>query len=139
MRSSYWSSDLCSSDLLNRQCEFPHENGVRTRSACHVARGSHAQRPSFDRSLSGHRSRGPADLGEQGGRRSAVSCHVATSDTLGQNAVIKQSDAPLSVEFSRLGNWRWCLSWLIVQWVVRQRSEEHTSELQSLMRNSNAV
>lgn len=49
-----------------------------------------------------------------------MSCHVATSDTLGQNAVIKQSDAPLSVEFSRLGNWRWCLSWLIVQWVVRQ-------------------
>src|SRR3546814_16895604 len=43
-----------------------------------------------------------------------------TSDTLGQNAVIKQSDAPLSVEFNRLGNWRWCLSWLIVQWVVRK-------------------
>src|SRR3546814_9465807 len=75
---------------------------------------------SFVRSWEGHSSRVPADLGDQGGRRSAVSCHVATSDTLGQNAVIKQSDAPLSVEFSRLGNWRWCLSWLIVHWVVRQ-------------------
>src|SRR3546814_15021628 len=74
---------------------------------------------SFVRSWEGHSSRVPADLGDQGGRRSAVSCHVATSDTLGQNAVIKQSDAPLSVEFSRLGNWRGCLSWLIVSWVVR--------------------
>src|SRR3546814_13776684 len=120
MRSSYWSSDLCSSDLLNRQCEFPHENGVRTRSACHVARGSHAQRPSFDRSLSGHRSRGPADLGEQGGRRSAVSCHVATSATLGQNADIKQSDAPPSFELSRLATCRSSPRWLIVPWVVRQ-------------------
>src|SRR3546814_7994665 len=114
MRISDWSSDVCSSDLLPR-FDLAPGGGCR---AAEVALDAGALLP--------HRFTLACAPVSRGHRRSALCCPVPT----GRPALALASTLALrSPDLPRRG-----------QATPRPpRSEEHTSELQSLMRRSNAV
>src|SRR3546814_3390714 len=118
MRISDWSSDVCSSDLRGqfrvgdpgrRRPQFPEMNGERT-----IDRGQPGKL--FEEGLQ--------PLGDRAG-------HHRLRDLLRfvHVAVHRQDEGPIAP----------CRSVLLAQQRIEYRSEEHTSELQSLMRISYAV
>src|SRR3546814_3857913 len=130
MRISDWSSDVCSSDLgmdadLPGRCDQPLGNQRlrRAQPVEHVERGR-------------MKGRGPEVVGEPG-----VGFEDEEGDSLLlQQAGRRQSDRPRA----RDDDWFDPLCHLVLADVIcirymMIRSEEHTSELQSLMRISNAV
>src|SRR3546814_4399619 len=109
MRISYWSSDVCSSDLIERHRSEtvrgqPHRGPVGTDGR----HDRHPRRETTQRIAKGARVRSGAIFGH-GARRTAFE------------------------EIDQIGAER------VVAVVSHDRSEEHTSELQSLMRISYAV
>src|SRR3546814_9851097 len=111
MRISDWSSDVCSSDLEPRGCIVGAEHALELKGAHALLAGGHE--------LSGQHPLGQLDL---------AALHDG-ADSHGEGlaaffALMHARPGGLALE---LGN------------AVGVRSEEHTSELQSLMRNSYAV
>src|SRR3546814_9278847 len=105
MRISDWSSDVCSSDLLDRHLQTPAQHIENRGQIVHAgitAGGQHAMQ---------------ALAGSFGGRSQAFKAHRGV-DQVTQNDTGRRR---LTIEEQR------------------RRSEEHTSELQSLMRISYAV
>src|SRR3546814_5829098 len=112
MRISDWSSDVCSSDLVNARLE-----------AIDVEIGALVDRPiSFD----------PADMAHAG---AFMSIEVDGSLRI-ERGYVRPEDEPAARR--RQGNFPGDFS-CSRRNAVQSRSEEHTSELQSLMRNSYAV
>src|SRR3546814_7354584 len=120
MRISDWSSDVCSSDLVP---------------ACRAARKapiffSTATRPTY--SCTGRGRPVSAGWGARSGRKSAWSTprsHIIVWPS--PCAANSRCSDRVATMICRAGRWN--------QRMKRQRSEEHTSELQSLMRISYAV
>src|SRR3546814_3354385 len=116
MRISDWSSDVCSSDLACRAGRAPWPRDRRARPA--------GRRPCLS-------APGPAPRGSR-----AASRRMASSRPLVAAGLVKEAVAPVPVGQRLLGVFRIAVGAL---GLGRQRSEEHTSELQSLMRISYAV
>src|SRR3546814_6547965 len=121
MRISDGSSDVCSSDLVLEERQAGGDQGLvvgRARRAVR-RRGGHFHAPRRDRRLAG------VGLAEHAHRVGAVAVAVAQVEA--------------RVEYQRARD-RPVLRELVVELVeLHGRSEEHTSELQSLMRISYAV
>src|SRR3546814_8770693 len=132
MRISDWSSDVCSSDLACRAGRAPWPRDRRARPA--------GRRPCLS-------APGPAPRGSR-----AASRRMASSRPLVAAGLVKEAVAPVPVGQRLLGVFRIAVGalglgrqlhpgWFGFQHDVDalRRSEEHTSELQSLMRISSAV
>src|SRR3546814_7329883 len=119
MRISDWSSDVCSSDLSLRQGS---RRGPRKRAARH----RHPESPVSHRSL-------PLYPSASAGRRIDRRCARPRVPVYSSEPLLEadEEEAPARIEGQ------------IVEAVgviaLEERSEEHTSELQSLMRSSYAV
>src|SRR3546814_7041430 len=116
MRISDWSSDVCSSDLLNHAKETAHARHVkgpaesrRRRARCKARRTAEIQAQGGVQ----------ADGGIHDGESARGVCEHQAQGTAGQERLSAFAQ-----------------SWIIP--LRRTRSEEHTSELQSLMRISYA-
>src|SRR3546814_1034721 len=141
MRISDWSSDLCSSDLpLSRASFAPTGIGGEHTSCCHtrthVGAGLLAKTAAHPTCLLADPPLSRASFAPTGiGGEHTSCCHTRTP--VGAGLLAKTAahptcllaDPPLS-RASPLPQ---------VQWCAQVRSEEHTSELQSLMRISYAV
>src|SRR3546814_6353550 len=118
MRISDWSSDVCSSDLADREADFARAVLVGSAGAVRAA-GQRRRKP--DRQLA----RGAVDAARPADRRDARSDRAGF--THGPADPGRTRDARAVHQRRRHGDGR------------RGRSDEHTSELQSLMRISYAV
>src|SRR3546814_7821044 len=131
MRISYWSSDVCSSDLLRGRRLLPPRPGHRH--ARRLRGGRVHPSPPF-RQL--RQARRGAEAGtvcpQQGYLRSQVGTvdspclprSAVSTDTGGHVAAIRLAGLLTPLDEHRS-----------LVWELTKRSEEHTSELQSLMRN----
>src|SRR3546814_2150602 len=119
MRISDWSSDVCSSDLRLEGREFDSKLGSRSRT--HLIQKTTA-------SLCA-RGRGRIRIGDQ--------CEQYV-DRITSCVVVPSVITDCNKAFSRLSHVNF-LSFIKVEQALVQRSEEHTSEFQSLMRISYAV
>src|SRR3546814_2689882 len=126
MRISDWSSDVCSSDLrggekkialvargVDRPVQF---RPPRTNDAPHIMAGDETIRPQILR-----------DLQKIGELHRLVAAHA------GNRSPSRQ------IAFGEIVHHLRAEAAFIIQHIMRDRSEEHTSELQSLMRISYAV
>src|SRR3546814_8084344 len=121
MRISDWSSDVCSSDLGHRP--FRAETDLRANQGWDRRRARQRQvaRPSAARHVQGT-CRHQTGRSEHLADRSSTTTRHRPIDHLSRNAPPRRGKAHLNVQIE-----------------IGSRSEEHTSELQSLMRPSYAV
>src|SRR3546814_2280799 len=117
MRISDWSSDVCSSDLPEQ-----HDHHQRQRPCCKTDQGCHCRHVASPPSCWTPILAAGCDRYRARGVPQCVSRFIACS-------------RPDSV----IGNMRSAPSNSLVTWIDGVRSEEHTTELQSLMRISYAV
>src|SRR3546814_4414626 len=125
MRISDWSSDVCSSDLLSRRRHRCGEGGTGAGDRRSGREDRHAGRSAGQQRLPPAQGRGGCGEGGRGVAPSGYSgdpLHVGGGD--GQPSFPGAGGAEL---------------WRVQPVPAGRRSEEHTSELQSLMRISYAV
>src|SRR3546814_1527295 len=134
MRISDWSSDVCSSDLAHRMlesCQRQHEEPDMTATTAH------------------------AECQHQSNKKARANCRRIRSQIAGFTALTETELSAAMRAGTRVTGWHVYDDARLPEGVVKReitgtldyvetrgetkiRSEEHTSELQSLMRNSNA-
>src|SRR3546814_7454102 len=119
MRISYWSSDVCSSDLVTANEDLMREHGV------------------LRRILIVYRETAPKLVANSAGVDAAALANAATifrtfGERYHEQLLEEQHIFPIVRKAGGEGG-------ALVDTLLAQRSEEHTSELQSLMRTSYAV
>src|SRR3546814_2107290 len=125
MRISDWSSDVCSSDLISYGLELNQFGGTETRDGA-LGVIQFEPNPGTRFLIDGYWSRFDSDVRRRGVRFSGAQNGNTATGTLTDPIVV--NDAIVG------GHWQ---SGNGVNFEsINQRSEEHTSELQSLMRNS---
>src|SRR3546814_7436941 len=145
MRISDWSSDVCSSDLgklldaLLRYGFFPED--IRERKALELLDPYELRAKGLDRVLAPYEfGRALFHLNQRRGFKSHRKTDSRENDSsVMKGAIRKVRDIMANGDFRTVGEWLHCRKQNGETVRARFRSEEHKSELQSLMRSSYAV
>src|SRR3546814_9535417 len=120
MRISDWSSDVCSSDLLSGGDSLVNQSGASN--SANVTQADDG---------SGATPQNVSDIEQTGDSNSATVNQDTSTFAVQSTSYIEQSGDSNTADVTQVDDWQ--------SSSVVQRSEEHTSELQSIMRISYAV